>query len=454
MLHRIEYGLDCLLDHYIVACIVLAQFIMTLLGVGDVRTVSLVGLLLCAVGLVRGSAQVDLWVFLPMVFYILTGMASAFAVYGNITDGYASLQMIFPVLYLLLACLEEEEMRLLRRLCAAWAGAVGALGIGQFVFRAVFLGRASRLGGLLGNPNALGIFLVTGWFLLLGCLHGRERTVLAYLEPVLLIALALTLSMGSFAAMAAGILVLLLAKKREASWGETFRYGGGLLARASLGIGTGVLLYLAAARTDVPWICVPLLLYGAAVTVLWPGYKRYLTAVPGMAAVISALGVLVAVILVAVRPSSIATFLERLEMMASALRYLTVNPLLGVGPYQWRLLDLYDGGTYFNTWHIHNALLHVGVEMGWIAMAMLTVVVVRAFRKRAEPPVRAEFAAFCVHNMMDTSFFYLGITALVLIVAGNPRSGGRKLDGLGLKLVFGLFAALFVLHFGYSLRAV
>ena len=100
MLHRIEYGLDCLLDHYIVACIVLAQFIMTLLGVGDVRTV----------GLVRGSAQVDLWVFLPMVFYILTGMASAFAVYGNISDGYASLQMIFPVLYLLLACLEEAEL--------------------------------------------------------------------------------------------------------------------------------------------------------------------------------------------------------------------------------------------------------------------------------------------------------------------------------------------------------
>ena len=45
-----------LIDHYIVLCLFLALFILTLLGVGDVRTVSLLGLLLCAVGLVQAPA--------------------------------------------------------------------------------------------------------------------------------------------------------------------------------------------------------------------------------------------------------------------------------------------------------------------------------------------------------------------------------------------------------------
>ena len=86
-------------------------------------------------------------------------------------------------------------------------------------------GQGGRLGGLLHNPNALGIFLAVGWFAITACLEegGEEDAlsrVLRHLEPLVLAALALTLSMGSFVAMAAGILVLLLEKKRRASWRE------------------------------------------------------------------------------------------------------------------------------------------------------------------------------------------------------------------------------------------
>ena len=44
--------------------------------------------------------------------------------------------------------------------------------------------------------------------------------------------------------------------------------------------------------------------------------------------------------------------------------------------------------------------------------------------------------------MMDTGFFYLGVTALALIAAGEPRKGGRELRNLTARL---MFAALFVL---------
>ena len=441
MLHRIEQGLDGLIDRYAAVCVVLALFVLALVGVGDMVVVCLLGLLLCLAGMTRQSARVDLWILIPLLVYDLACLASSGAAYGEVANGYGVTHAVYPVVYLLSACLEDGEQRFLGRACALWAGAAGAFGIGSFVFQAVALGRAGRMSGLLGNPNAMGIFLVLGWFIVM-C-RGEEDPDgrLAPLEPLLLMGAAMTLSMGSFVAMAAGILTLVAKKNGTQSWGSKFRYAYQLLAKASLGMGTGVLLYLAGARTDMPWFCLPLLAYGAALMALWRRFGRFLEAKPKMAALAAGLGALVALAAVAVRPSAVDTFAERLEMMGSGLRYLTANPLFGVGPFQWRLLDLNDGGKYFNTWHIHNVFLHVGVEMGWIAMGALILTAFRVLARRTTPPGRALAAAFLVHNLLDTSFFYLGITALAL--AGGFQAGGRVLGGKTLKLLFALLAALF-----------
>lgn len=453
MVHWIERGLDGLADHYTAGCIVLAQLILTLVGVGNLRTASMLGLILCVIGLVKEAARIDPWILVPLILYNLASMASSCRAYGTITEGYGAFQSLFPVLYLLLMCLEDQERLLVKRLCVFWGGAVAAAGLVQFVMLAAFQDRAGRLGGFLGNPNAMGIFLVVSWFALMACLdHGKGRTApfLACLEPLILMTLALTMSMGSFVAMAAGILMLAAEEKRGHSWGEVFHFSCRVLAKAALGVGTGMLLYLAGTRTDAPWICLPLLLYGAGVLVLWQKFDRFLAARPPIAALISAFGAVVALAAVAVRPSSIATFAERLEMMSSALHYLTVNPLLGVGPFQWRLLDLNDGGKYFNTWHIHNVLLHVGVELGWAAAAALAAITVRVYQKK--PPAKAGFTAFCLHNMIDTSFFYLGVTTQMLIAVGEP--GEKRLSGGWLKAVFGLFGAMFAVNLCRSFGAV
>ncbi len=439
----IKRGLDSLLDHYAAVCIALALFILSLVGVGDMVTVSLLGLLLCMVGLTRRSARVDLWILVPLLVYDLFCLVSSYAAYGNIADGYGVTHAIFPLLCLLTACLDQGERRLLGRLCVLWVSVAAGAGIAGFVFQAVTQGRVGRMGGLLGNPNAMGIFLVLGWAIALD--SG------SFLEPLLLIGAAMTLSMGSFVAMAAGILVLLADKKRTASWGETVRYGCQLLAKASLGVGTGLLLYLSAARTRVPWVCLLLAAYAGAVLVLWKDLGRFLEAKPRMAALIAALGVLVALAAVLIRPSAVATFAERLEMMASGLHYLTADPLVGVGPFQWRLLDLHDGGKYFNTWHIHNVPLHVGVETGWIAMAALCLAGLRALDRRN--PLRAMTAAFLVHNLLDTSFFYLGVTALVLTAAGCAQEEGHTLGGGGTKVLFALLAGLFAYGLYYTVTA-
>ena len=138
-------------------------------------------------------------------------------------------------------------------------------------------------------------------------------------------------------------------------------------------------------------------------------------------------------------------------MMKSGLAYLPAHPLTGVGAYRWRFLDIADGGTYFNTWHIHNSLLHVGVEMGWIAMAALIFLVLHFFRKDHSEAQTAAFTAFLVHNMMDTSFFYTGITSLVLLTATRPRDGGKPLSGRTTRLLFAGFALLFAFLLFYYL---
>ena len=45
--------------------------------------------------------------------------------------------------------------------------------------------------------------------------------------------------------------------------------------------------------------------------------------------------------------------------------------------------------------------------------------------------------------MIDTSFFYLGITSLTLLAAGDPGCGEKQVRGPALKALFGVAALLF-----------
>lgn len=456
MARGFQQRLESLIDHYTAFCLALALLILAMIGVGDVRVAGMTGILLCALGITRGVARVDLRILFPLIIYDLAAMAASYASYGNIVDGYGTMHVLFPVIYLLMGCLCRDELRLLKRFCILVAGGIAAAGIGRFIFQAVIWGRTGRMSGLLGNANAMGIYSVVGWFAVVWCTEEDEecelRELLLRLEPVFLIALALTLSMGSFLSLAVGIAVLLTGKRRKASWHETFQYACRLFSRIVLGMGTGILIYLAAARTSVPWVCLFLLAYGIAAAVCWKTFGHFLEAYPRMAFLISALGLAVAAAAVVLRPSAIATFTERFEMMRSGLSYLTVNPLFGVGPLKWRMLDLSDGGKYFNTWHIHNIPIHIGVEMGWIAMVMVIVAGLRALCKKKAPSLRAGTAAFLFHNLIDTSFFYLGITAFVLVVTGEPEEGEREISGMAVKMVFVLFAGVFAYSLYHTIQ--
>ncbi len=156
------------MEHTNVLLLFLAFFILTLCQTGTVLIVGLVGIILCGIGMIQPAVKVDLWILIPLILYNVMSACSSYAAYGNMVKGFASTQSIFPVLYLLLAYLSREERVLLKRLCTVWMSAIAAMGILEFVGNAL-QGDAGRLGGVFGNPNAFGTFLIVGWFAVVSC---------------------------------------------------------------------------------------------------------------------------------------------------------------------------------------------------------------------------------------------------------------------------------------------
>ena len=55
------------IEHYLVICLWLTLVILTYVGAGNIILVSLLGLMLCAIGFVQPNATVDYWLFVPLV---------------------------------------------------------------------------------------------------------------------------------------------------------------------------------------------------------------------------------------------------------------------------------------------------------------------------------------------------------------------------------------------------
>ena len=442
---RLSKGVNAVSDHYLLLLLALALAGLTLAGVGDTPTISKLGMVLCVAGVFQKPGPIDTRILYPMLLYILVGTASSYAALGNVTHTYSATHAIYPVLYLLLACLKGKELLWLRQFSALWAGYVAANGIYQFIQKAM-ASNAGRLGGMMSNPNSMGIFLVVGWFALTAWQPEPEEKglipfVLRRLEPLLLMALALTLSMGSFLALAVGMTVRAVSWMKESGWREAAWRSARMLAKAALCVGAGILMYFTGRNTSAPMLCVGLTVWLIALMLLWEKFDRFLLAYRWFPWLMCAGGFAVALAAVAVRPSAGATFLERLEMMRNGVTYLTADPLLGVGPYQWRWLNLADSDTYFNTWHIHNIPLHIGVEMGWLALAAVLMIIFRTLRKKGRNV--AGFTAFLLHNLMDTSFFYMGTTTTVLFTVAEPERGGKQLNTLVCRLFFAASGLMF-----------
>lgn len=115
----------------------------------------------------------------------------------------------------------------------------GAIAIVLFVCNA-FGGVVSRLNWPLSGANAEGIFLVIAWFALRALKSDdMPDRVLRHGEPVILVALALTLSLGSFGALVIGAIAMLLYGKRDRTWGAVGADAAVMVVKLAIGVGTG-----------------------------------------------------------------------------------------------------------------------------------------------------------------------------------------------------------------------
>ena len=102
-----------------------------------------------------------------------------------------------------------------------------------------------------------------------------------------------------------------------------------------------------------------------------------------------------------------------------------------------------DTDPYFNTWHIHNVFVHVGVELGLPALAMLIVAMVRHLCKKEDKAQRGAFFAVLAHNLMDTSFFYIATVPFMIMISAQDEGKTRLLGGAVVKCIFSVFSVLF-----------
>lgn len=401
------------------------------------------GTVICAIGLCRKEARVDLWGLVFLLVYSIFAMVSSLVASGSIAGIYPS-QLILPVAYMFACCLHKNEWLLLMRLATVGIGVFAGIGLLQCTWDAAVLGSVHRLGGVFHAPNGAGTLLMMGWFAVCGCMRNQASRWqwLSYLEPVVLTALGLTLSIGSILSLVAGVAIMLILERKEYTRKEMLQRILLLLARLSLGLGTGVLFYVLGSRTGVPQACLLALAELGILVFVWKRCVAGLREKPQWAGVIACLGICMAIAAIAVRPSATDTLAERFEMVQSGLRYAAENPLFGLGTYQWRLADLHDAGTYFGTWFIHNAYVHVAAENGIPAAVALILGLLRLWAKEPKGAFRGAYTAFLIHAVFDTSFFFTGITCFALAMAAEPTDAGpeggerQRMHGAVLRIAF------------------
>lgn len=420
-------------------------------GSGIPCIVSAAGLLLCAAGFIYGKLETDFKTLLLLMAGLGLCLLSSLRIYGNIKEGYTELFAIYPVMYVLFTGLNGEEGRLLRKLCILWAQIIGACAVLVYIYQC-FHGTALRAEIIIGNANELGIFFVTGWFAVL-CRrkeeddHSFTGRLCSSLEPLIPAGLALTLSMGSFLSLCTGLLVYGIQEGKADGHGNrisaTVKELLPLAAEMSIYIGTGMVMNLGEREMDIPQAVffpavylLALCIYGRALAPFFRSHRGASLLFTGA----GALGGLAAVML---RPGASYNFMVRLEMMKNGLTYLRQHPFTGVGANQWRLLNLEDS-RYFSTWHIHNSFLHLSVELGIFAGILLLAILIREMMKKENRRTRPAVTAFILHNFIDTSFFYLADTSLLLLSNRYEGTGEKKASAVQGRIFFSCFSLYFI----------
>ena len=139
---------------------------------------------------------------------------------------------------------------------------------------------------------------------------------------------------------------------------------------------------------------------------------------------------------------SFSTFYGRLLYAQDVLPVIAKHPLgLGYLGYSW-LQGSFQTGVY-TTVHIHNDLLQVLADTGWIPAGLCLWALIRSLRRGKSRELRTLLAAvICLHSLFDFDLQYPAI-AFLLLIALDSEAPGKPLKRrkAAVSLLAGLLAA-------------
>ena len=126
---------------------------------------------------------------------------------------------------------------------------------------------------------------------------------------------------------------------------------------------------------------------------------------------------------------SFSTFFGRLLYARDALPVIARHPLgLGYTGYYW-LQGSFQTGVY-SVRHVHNELLQLLLDVGWIPAGLFLWALVEAFRSPEGGLCRRLLlAVLCLHALFDFDTQFVSVAFLMLTAASVEPKGTRKLPG-------------------------
>lgn len=416
-------------SNYYVLIIGLAFMVIALIGTKGI-IFSVVCVMLALTGITYEKVSIDWSILVPLMLMCLLGIGVTYYHTDTLTSGYTMGWIVFPLLYMLVGGLDEKEEELLKELIVYIVASIACIGIIYYIVRH----DSSRLGGLLGNPNSLGIFLAVGYMLSI------DRVRVRWVQSIILVGLSLTLSMGSFISMGIALVIMSVVKGSAV-------YLVNRLIEIGVTFWVGLLLYVSMQPWSLDWLWVITTIMAIALVVVWGRIPR-VKKINWVSWVILVGCMELCIGIVVLRPSMLSTFIERLNMILDGCSYL-FKDVFGVGPMNWRGLDISDGGIYYGTWFIHNVYIHIGVEMGILVLMCFVWVTVWFFSrcifiKRTDIGV-GNAIAFFIHSLFDIAFFRICIPVEVMLSCSNVEERRSEISGIRKNVIFMLLLVISVL---------
>ncbi len=398
-----------------------------------------ISLALCLYCFIKGRAQIDLWILLPLLAIPALGLLSILLNHLDFYTNYTLPFLALPVIYCVLSYCSQKERDALCKILIVWGALISIVSLSSYIIQAQHY-HAARLSTIIGNPNTSGLVFA---FLLLCLLTYRKkweeiRSPLLCVEPVLITALCLTLSISSIASFGAGVIVYFFYQKITKK-SPIASMVSSYICYFFIGFTIALLLYTAANYTDAPWFCIILGFYLIAVSLFWHSLVTLINQHLLFARIGSILSIAALLALLILRPNALLSFQDRLGMIADGLTYAGLNPLFGIGPLQWYHYNTMMSDTPFNTFFIHNVFIHTVVELGLFALLCLIVLVVRYGIKQRSALGLSLGTAFLLHSVVDTALFIPLVPLVFMVITAQPQERSIALSDTTIRIISALY---------------